>query len=148
MKYTTPPPAPPYSAESVNMFSRACSLNSMVFGCQWPNGTAYLSLDSPLVWQVAQSFGLLHDNINFFPMQTNTFQGIVITNGYQSFTIFTYRCGSLQWSGDAVIGFKVNDELYEIHELSGNNGSSIACQNSPRTIWSNVVYQLCMPRYA
>lgn len=41
-----------------------------------------------------------------------------------------------------MIGFKVNDELYEIHELSGNNANSIACLDSPRTIWSNVVYQL------
>ena len=66
----------------------------------------------------------------------------MITNGYQSFAVFTYRCGSLQWSGDAVIGFKVNDQLYDIHELSGNSANAIACLNSPRTIWSNVVYQL------
>ena len=41
-----------------------------------------------------------------------------------------------------MIGFKVNDELYEIHEFSGNNANAIACQNSPRTIWNNVVYNL------
>ncbi len=41
-----------------------------------------------------------------------------------------------------MIGFKVNNELYEIHELSGNSANAIACLNSPRTIWSNVVYQL------
>ena len=51
----------------------------------------------------------------------------------------------MQWSGNAVIGFKINDEQFEIHELSGNNASSIACQNLPRTVWSNVVYQLRKP---
>ena len=41
-----------------------------------------------------------------------------------------------------MIGFKVNNELYDIHELSGSRANTIACLNSPRTIWSNVVYQL------
>lgn len=75
-------------------------------------------------------------------LQTNTFQGIVITNGYQSFSVFIYRCGSMQWSGGAKIGFKANDDLYEIHNLSGGNANRIACQNLPQAVWSNVVYQL------
>ena len=75
-------------------------------------------------------------------MQTNTFQGIVVTNGFQSFAVFTYRCGSMQWSGDAMVGFKAISRLSRIHQLSGANASSIACQNSPRNVWSNVVYQL------
>ena len=74
--------------------------------------------------------------------QTNTFQGIVITNGYQSYTVFTYRCGSMQWSGNAVIGFKASSTLSEVHQLSGSSANSIACQNSPRNIWNNVIYQL------
>ena len=78
--------------------------------------------------------------INF--MQTNTFQGLVITNGYQSFTVFTYRCGKMQWSGNAVIGFKANSELSAIHKLSGRNAKLVACRNLPTNIWSNVVYQL------
>ena len=48
----------------------------------------------------------------------------------------------MQWSDNAVIGFKANSELYEIHRLSGRNANTIACQNSPRNVWSNVVYQL------
>ena len=75
-------------------------------------------------------------------VQTNTFQGIVITNGYQSFTVFTYHCGMMQWSGNAAIGFKANSGLFKIHELSGSNAKSIACQNLPTSAWSNVVYQL------
>ena len=48
----------------------------------------------------------------------------------------------MQWSGDAVIGFKADYNLHEIHQLSGSNANSIACQHSPRAVWSNVVYQL------
>ena len=75
--------------------------------------------------------------------QVNTFQGIVITNGYQSYTIFTYHCGSLEWSGNAVIGFRADKNLFQIHQLSGSDAKSIACQKSPRSLWNNVVYQLC-----
>lgn len=72
----------------------------------------------------------------------NTFQGIVVTNGFQSFTVFTYQCGGLQWSGNAMIGYRANSRKFKIHELSGGNASSIACQNSPSSVWSNVIYQL------
>ena len=75
--------------------------------------------------------------------KANTFQGVLITNGFQSFTVFTYRCGSMQWSGNAVVGFKADDHLYEIHSLSGSSANSIACLNSPGSVWSNVIYQLC-----
>ena len=76
-------------------------------------------------------------------MQANTFQGIVITNGYQSYTIFTYHCGSLQWSGNAVIGFKATENLFQIHQLSGSDANLIACQKSPRSLWNNLIYSLC-----
>jgi hypothetical protein len=71
------------------------------------------------------------------------FQGILITNGYQSFCVFTYKCGLLQSeTKDAVIGFRADDQLFTSHSLSGSEASSIACQNSPLSDWSNVIYQL------
>lgn len=77
-----------------------------------------------------------------FFIQTNTFQGIVVTNSFQTYALFTYECGKLQWSGNAAIGFKANSRFYGIHSLSGSNASSIACENSPGSIWSNLIYQL------
>ena len=53
-----------------------------------------------------------------------------------------YECGKLQWSGDGVIGFKANSTLSKIHRLSGSNASLVACENSPESVWSNLVYQL------
>ena len=75
-------------------------------------------------------------------LQTNTFQGIVVTNGFQSYALFIYECGKLQWSGNGAIGFKANSRLSRIHRLSGSNASFVACENSPGSVWSNLVYQL------
>ena len=77
-------------------------------------------------------------------MQTNTFQGILVTDGLQSYAIFTYQCGSMQWSGDpATIGFIADGGFFQNHPLSGTlNSRDIACQNFPGTVWNNVVYRL------
>lgn len=66
----------------------------------------------------------------------------MITNGYRSYAVFTYNCGQLEWSGDAIIGFKADNDLYGTHPLSGQDASSIACENEPEAAWNNVVYQL------
>ena len=76
-------------------------------------------------------------------MQNNTFQGILITNGFQSYAIFIYRCGLMGWSGNATIGFKAAGDYYENHNLSGNSARLIACSNIPfNSSWTNVVYKL------
>lgn len=77
--------------------------------------------------------------------QTNTFQVILVTDGFNSYTIFTYQCGLLQWSGGATIGFIADDSFFQNHPLSGSSAANIACVNIPATIWSNVVYQLNPP---
>lgn len=78
----------------------------------------------------------------FTHVQTNTFQGIVITNGQQSYTLFTYQCGQLEWSGGAIIGFTAAGNVYQSHDLSGTYARNIACLNSRTTIWTNVIYPL------
>ena len=76
-------------------------------------------------------------------LQTNTFQGILITDGSHSYTVFTYRCGSMEWSGSATIGFNADNDLFQNHPLSRTRSSnSIACQNYPDSVWNNLVYQL------
>jgi len=37
---------------------------------------------------------------------------MVITSGYQSYAVFTYRCTLLQWSRSAAIGFKAAGDFY------------------------------------
>ena len=84
-------------------------------------------------------------------MQFNTYQAIAITDGSQSYAVYTYRCGGLQWSGGATIGYNGGPvgEFYANHPLSGGSVNTIACLNSGVTEWSNVVYNIscyaCIP---
>ena len=55
--------------------------------------------------------------------------------------MFTYKCGLLEWSGGATIGFYAEGDFYMNHPLSGVNSTQIACVNGD-LLWSNVVYSL------
>ena len=76
------------------------------------------------------------------PSQRNTFQGIVITNGSTSYTVFTYECGDINWGDQATIGFKATGSFYRNHLYTASRAASIDCVNSPNSQWNNVVYRL------
>ena len=77
-----------------------------------------------------------------FSLQTNTFQAILITDGFLSYTVFLYRCNDIRWSrgilmGDAVIGFNMNGAVFENHPLSSfPQIVDIGCENFPCTYYS------------
>ena len=81
--------------------------------------------------------------------QTNTFQAIAITDGTQSYAVYTYRCGDLQWPGGATIGYNGGPvgNFFENHLLSGDNANSIACINLGVTEFTNVVYNISIDVY-
>ena len=66
----------------------------------------------------------------------------MITDGNNSFAVFTYRCDDLQWSRGAIIGYNAAGDFFENHDFSGNFAESIDCINLPNSNYSNVVYQL------
>ena len=68
---------------------------------------------------------------------------MLITDGKnQSFAIFTFKCGSLGWSGRATVGFNAGGSYYVNHPLSGSRlSTAIACVN-PNSEWNNIVYDL------
>ena len=71
----------------------------------------------------------------------------VITDYMSSYAVLTYRCGSLDWSGDATIGFTTGPTIYATHPLSGgDNARDVACLNSLSTEWVNLVYPLTSDR--
>ena len=79
----------------------------------------------------------------FLYFQHNTFQGLVITNGSKSYSVFTYQCGTLDWGGEATIGYKADESLFRNDPLSGMvNVNDIACLNLPNSDWYNLVYDL------
>ena len=81
-----------------------------------------------------------------FP-QNNSYQVVLITDGEEtSFAIFTYKCGSLGWSGRrSTIGFNAGGDYYANHPLSSQPFSNaVACLNR-RSIWNNILYDLTSP---
>ena len=84
-------------------------------------------------------------NYTIIYIQHNTFQGIVITNGTKTYTVFTYRCDDIQWANgnSTVIGFNAGGTYYVNHPLSATpEASDIDCQRSPLSIWNNIVYDV------
>lgn len=66
----------------------------------------------------------------------------MITDGNNSFAVFTYRCDLLQWSRGAVIGYNAAGDFFANHDFSGGSAENIDCINLPASNYSNVVYQL------
>ena len=81
---------------------------------------------------------------SFFP-QNNTYQAILITDTtIKTYVIYTYKCGSLNWADEGVIGFNAGGDYYENHPLSGLPQSNlIACVHvNVGSEWNNQVYNL------
>ena len=71
---------------------------------------------------------------------TNSFQGILITDGDSSYAVFIYECGGVEWGG-GVIGWQANSSHFEEHFLSDKPDSDvIGCWYSDT--YSAIVYRL------
>ena len=79
----------------------------------------------------------------YIPPQSNTYQGILITDGVSSYVVFVYHCDLLDPFSVAGIGYYINNTLFKEHPLSNmNRSSAIACENLPQTLWNSVVFPL------
>ena len=76
--------------------------------------------------------------------QNNTYQVVLTTDGAQkSYAIITFRCGSINWAGEAIIGYNAGGDYYENHPLSGLTlSNAIDCVHLNDSVWNNVVYNL------
>ena len=74
----------------------------------------------------------------------NTFQGILITNGTKSYSVFTYECDQLEWSDEAVIGYNAGGEYNATHPLSGTLlANAVDCLHSNINVTlNNIIYDL------
>ena len=107
-----------------------------------------LGSGSPLPWELKFRGECLFSI--FYPvgnnptqLQENTFQAVLITDGVDSFTVFTYNCGLIEWDngGSNIVGFNAAGQAYDNEEPSGID---LACINGNASNWSNVVYTLSM----
>ena len=94
---------------------------------------------------MAVIFGIIHAHhvrLCIYIPQTNSFQVAAVTDGRDSYAVFTYRCGSMDWSASASIGFSTGERGYfRQHQLSGtSDANAIACLDS--SIYTNVIYKL------
>ena len=62
----------------------------------------------------------------FLYSKENTFQAVLITDGEYSYTVFTYKCGLLEWGSGATIGFNSAGGRYANNDPSS---SAVACDN-------------------
>lgn len=77
--------------------------------------------------------------------QNNTYQAVIITDGTKAYAVFTYKCGALNWAGEATIGYNAGGDYYMNHPLSGLSlSNAIACVHND-SVWNNVIYNL-VPR--
>ena len=78
-----------------------------------------------------------------FTFQTNTLQGLIVTDFVNSYAVFTYYCGDLSYSNGASIGFTTTDGFFANHPASiRGKAEQVACLNEPITPWVNVIYEL------
>lgn len=68
---------------------------------------------------------------------------VLFTDGVNSFSIFTYYCGLIEWdnSGTTTIGFSAGGQVYRNEDPTGID---LSCINFNASRWSNVVYSLSM----
>ena len=81
--------------------------------------------------------------MNILQLTTNTFQGVIITDGSTSYAVFLYHCPSMEWSGNAVIGWQASSFYYRNHPLSGDrDAKQVACLNTATSSYNTVVFKL------
>ena len=81
----------------------------------------------------------------FIQFTSNTFQGVLITDGSSSYAVFIYKCGSMRWGG-GVIGWQESLSQYNSHYLSGDsNSNDIGCLYS--TNYSAAVFKIDDGKY-
>lgn len=85
----------------------------------------------------------------FFLLQKNTYQGIVVTDGMTSYSLYTYQCNEMQWSGywrHATVGHNAAGEHYRNHPLTGYpQVKEIGCKGPHSSDINNVLYKLSLP---
>ena len=76
-------------------------------------------------------------------MLTNRFQGVLITDGFDSYAVFLYNCDDMDWNGAAKIGWQASPSLYNSHRMSGAvNARDVACINTPITLSSTILFKI------
>ncbi len=104
---------------------------------------------------VAASCSTLFQRYYGVSAMRNSYQAIIVTDGFKTYTVFNYNCDMIEWSGSyrySVVGYNINSKSarsidfpsYTNHPLSGYREiNMVACNNTEYGVsWSNLVYQI------
>ena len=100
----------------------------------------YMNLDMKAVYSCKYYYNYYNDNC-FFQSTTNTFQGILITDGSSSYAVFIYNCSNMEWGG-GVIGWQQSTTQYASYYASGQSSSNTAVCVSQTTSFTTLVYRV------
>ena len=70
---------------------------------------------------------------------------MLITDGEVSYAVFVYRCGAINWSGGAVVGYRGSggNNDTRIHPASFSDAVLLlGCNDLDTYPWENLIYQL------
>jgi hypothetical protein len=103
--------------------------------------TNYTSFEG--TWMMVVFWDRVHRYFGSSNSEENTFQAVLITDGVDSFTVFTYNCGLMEWDngGSNTVGFNAAGQVYDNEDPSGID---LACINGNESDWSSVFYKLSM----
>ena len=73
---------------------------------------------------------------------TNTFQGILISDGSSSYAVFIYDCSNMEWGG-GVIGWQQSTTQYASYTESGLRSSNRAVCGFQTSSYTTLVYKIC-----
>ena len=76
-----------------------------------------------------------------YSIQSNTFQGILITDGSSSYAVFIYNCSNMEWGG-SVINWYQSETHYAVYYASGLSNSNRAVCGYQTTIFTTLVYRI------
>jgi hypothetical protein len=124
-------------AELVSLVSGACTSNSIIL---------YTSFEYPACIHCNIAYDIIYCPllavIDNCVIQVNTYQGLVITDGTNSYTVFLYRCGDISWYSAPTIGFNAAGSSFANNT---NDFNQIGCLNLPHSQWCNLVYLISLP---
>ena len=72
---------------------------------------------------------------------TNTFQGIVISDGSSSYAVFIYNCTNMEWGG-GVIGWQQSTLQYASHYASGQSSANSAVCGFQTSLLGSLLYKI------
>ena len=77
----------------------------------------------------------------FIQSTTNSFQGILISDGSSSYAVFIYDCTNMEWGG-GVIGWQQSTTRYASHSASRQSSSNEAVCDYQSSSFTSLVYRV------